>query len=277
MDNVPELIEGIRIPPVPEILSRLHGELQKDDPEMAQIATIIAQDVGMAGLVLKTVNAPFFGLQAKVQTIQNAVSILGMNYTVAIVAGLALKHSFEQTEGEKPPRFWDSPSNIAVVAAAISKKLRLCKPDEMYTLGLFHNVGHALMTQKFDDYLPFLEAHLNLDGVIIADAENQQYQCDHGVVGYYLAVSWGLDRVLAQVIRDHHSTADMLHSEGQKVTDQKNALAVLKLAEHVDKRFWGMTPDAEWQLVGDQVLDYLGLSSVDYEDICDEMQDLLIS
>ncbi len=38
----------------------------------------------------------------------------------------------------------------------------------------------------------------------------EQYNTDHAVLGYFLVNSWGLDRDIADVIRDHHNTKDCL-------------------------------------------------------------------
>ena len=54
-------------------------------------------------------------------------------------------------------------------------------------------------------------------------------------------------------------------------------LAILKIAEHVDKSFWGIKPDNEWTKVEDVVLDYLGISKPDFEDLREDMLDKLIA
>ena len=271
------LIEGIKIPPAPFILQQLHQELQKDEPVLLEIANIISQDVGMSALILRTVNSPYFGLRAKVHSIQHATNLLGMKYTINIIAGLLLRRTFEESEGANPPNFWDSPANIAMVAANIARVLSCCEPDEMYMLGLFHNAGHALLIQRFSDYKAFLENNINKEDMVITVIEDKQYNTDHAVLGYYLAQSWGLDRLLSEVIRDHHNTTERLTERGGEVSAEGIRLAVLKMAEHVDKLFWGMDPDREWLQIEDVVIDYLGISKPDFDDIKADMLDKLIS
>jgi HD-like signal output (HDOD) protein len=272
-----QLLSGIRIPPAPFILQRLHEELQKDEPALTDIANIISRDVGISALVLRTVNSPFFGLRAKINSIQHATSLLGIGYTTNIVASLALRQAFEQSGQANPNNFWDSPSNVAMVAADIARLFREVPPDEAYMLGLFHNAGHALLVQRFEDYRGFLDAHINHPDEFITAAEDRRYNTQHATVGYMLARSWGLEPHMARVIRDHHNAPERLAESGPGTHDEDSILCVLKLAEHVDKLHWGMDPDHEWEKIGEAVLDHLGMSGPDFEELRADMLDKLNS
>ncbi|MCG8426784.1 MAG: HDOD domain-containing protein [Chromatiales bacterium] len=272
-----KLISGIAIPPAPFILTQLHHELQKEDPVFTDIADTISQDIGMSALVLRTVNSSFFGLRVKVNSIQHAVNLLGIQYTVNIITGLLLRRTFDESEGANPPNYWDSPVNIAMTATNIARTISCGEPDEMYMLGLFHNAGHALLSHHFADYKEFYENSINREDLCITEIENQQYNTDHAVLGYYLARSWGIDRHIAEVIRDHHIAIERLTEKDGAITPAGNMLAILKIAEHVDKSFWGIKPDNEWTKVEDVVLDYLGISKPDFEDLREDMLDKLIA
>ncbi len=272
-----KLIEGITIPPAPFILKQLHQELQKDEPVLMDIANIISQDVGMSALILRTINSPFFGLRTKVRSIQHAASLLGITYAINIVTGLSLKRTFEESEGANPPNYWDSPTNIAMIAADVARGVSGVEPDEMYMLGLFHNAGHALLSQRFPDYKEFLKKNVNREDIIITEIEDQQYNTDHAVLSYYLARSWKLDSHIVEVIRDHHNTKEQLTEMDGEACTKGRLLAILKIAEHVDKIFWKMDPDSEWVQIENVVLDYLGMSKPDFDDLQADMLDKLIS
>lgn len=274
-DETLKILEDIKIPPAPHTLTKLHEELQKDEPLLMDIANIIAQDVGISALVLRTVNSAFFGLKAKAASIQHATSLLGMQNTVNIVAGLALRKAFDETDGANPPNYWDSPMNIAMVCADIARTISGVESDEAYMLGLFHNAGHALMMSYFKDYKEFLDQSLNQEGPVITELEDARYETDHAVLGYFLARSWGVDKPVAELIRDHHAVPDRLSLES--ASGKETLLCVLKMAEHIDKLFWGMDPDYEWLVIGDQVLDFVGLSKPDFEDLKTDMLEKLLN
>ncbi len=272
-----KLIGTIKIPPAPFILLKLQEELRKTEPALMAIADLISQDVGMSGLVLRTVNSPFFGLRAKVRSIQHATSLLGIRYTANIVAGLALKRTFEEAGGPNPPNFWDSPSNTAMAAADIARRISRGPPDEAYMLGLFHNSGHALLMQRFADYREFHTASVNLEDGLITELEDRRYNTDHATLGSMLARSWGLEPQITAVIREHHNVVERLKTLGPAVNTEGTLLCILKMAEHVDKGFWGLEPDHEWSRIQASVLDYVGLSEPDFNDLRDDLKEKLIS
>ena len=269
------ILEDISIPPAPAIIQQLQEQLQKEEQVLMDIANIIAQDMGISSLVLRTVNSSYFGLKVKIRSIQHAASLLGIRNTVNIVNGLVLRRTFEEMDGPNPPNFWESPSNIAMVSANIAQSISRVPSDEAYMLGLFHNSGHALMMQRFSDYRTFYNENANLEGTIITHLENERYQTDHAVLGYYLARSWGLDPKIAELIGAHHSVHEVLASD--ETTREGILLAILKMAEHIDKQFWGQVIDHEWEQIKDVVLGYVGISEPDFIDLQEDMQDQLIS
>lgn len=276
--QVKKHLEGVRIPPVPSILHILNKEVQKDYPDIATIKDAIKKDISTAALVLKTVNSSFFGLKVKVTSIGVALNILGINNTVNIVMGIVLATAFKE-EKQVPLNFWESPSNIALVAASLAKQLNLASPDDAYVVGLFHNAGHVLMLQKYPDYNDFLLAHYNDSNEKITTLEDKTYESDHATLGFYLASAWGLPKHMKLAILHHHNISDFLSYGSAQNSNESNPinnlLSLLKMAEHIDKAFWGMIPDFEWQRVGENVLGYLGLSEEDFEDIKADMLEQL--
>ena len=270
---VRKALKNIKIPPAPHVLDKLHKELQKDDPELDAIAEIQAQDVGLSALVLRSVNSPYFGLRTKAVSIQHATSLFGLRNIVNIVAGLALRRVFEESEGANPPNFWDSPLNVAMAATAIARAVFYPRPDEAYMLGLFHNAGHPLLTQHFAGYAEFMSQHINTPEQSICTAEDRQYRVEHAVLGYFLARAWGLDKRIANVIRDHHQVKSRFAARDRGDPSELSLLAILKMAEHIDKLFWGYQPDYEWLEIQDLVLNFVGLTEKDFADLHQDIAD----
>lgn len=277
LDHTRSLIAGMTIPPAPDILNRLHAELQKDEPELPVIANIIAEDPGLSALVLKTVNAPFFGMKATVRSIQHATGLLGLMNIVNIVAGLALT----QHLGRDPldDAHWEAQRYVARCAAALARRLGGVSPDEAYMLGLFHDAGQVLMRRRFEDYGTLQEGTERLPGPQRVEQEQQRYRTDHATVGYFLARTWHLDKALCNVIRDHHDAARRLDEHARQDDDEreKRLLCLLKMAEQIEFRHAGGRDDPEWDAIRDLLLTDCGLSEPDFEDLADEIMELVLS
>ena len=53
-------------------------------------------------------------------------------------------------------------------------------------------------------------------------------------------------------------------------------MAILKMAEHIERHHSGVDPDHEWEREREAVLGHLGLSEVDFEDLRVEVLDQLM-
>jgi len=272
-----DVIKQFKLPPTPHALNAIQKELNKDNFEISKIANLIAQDAALSALMLRSVNSPLFALRQEVSSIHQAINLLGVKNTINIVSGLILRQGMSGEGHVTPPKFWDSPSNIALMSAALTKKLTRIPTDEAYMLGLFHNVGHVLLMSKYDEYGDFLDVNFNPYEGNIIELELANFGIDHASLGYILAKTWGLKDNLCTLIRYHHRVLDVF--ENNLITDDKDLtmLCILKMAENIDKYFWDIRDDTEWAEVEELVLDYMGLSELDYKELAEDMSEKLIS
>ncbi|WP_419812240.1 HDOD domain-containing protein [Bacterioplanoides sp.] len=268
-EQIKQILQGIRIPPQPQILVDLQMEQLMPDPDMRAISRLISQDVGLTGTILKVVNSPFYGLKNRITSVDQAVNLIGLNSVVNIVNGVSIKSQMSDETIVNMNRFWDTATDISQVATQIAKQVGYPNPDLAYLLGLFHNCGIPLLMGRFDNYLEVMEesyAHDSSQRVI--DIENQRLNTNHAVIGYYTAKSWKLPKMLCEVIAEHHNAGRYFNSSNDKDSEQKTLLGILKMSEHIcgNYRILGkQQEDYEWQTIGSEVLAYLGLGEYDLE------------
>lgn len=276
-DQIKQILHGISIPPQPQILVDLQMEQVMPDPDINQIAKLISQDVGLSGTVLKVVNSPFFGLTNRISSVQQAVNLIGISSVVNIVNGISIKSEMSDETIVSMNRFWDTAMDIAMTASAIAKQVGFRNPDEAYALGLFHNAGIPLMMNRFDDYLQGMEESYASQGSRIIDVENRKYSSNHAVIGYYTAKSWNLPTHLCNAIAEHHDTARIFSDTKNADNDKKTLLAILKMAEHIcgNYRILGnQDEDYEWDAIQEDVLEYLGLSDYDLNNMMENFAEM---
>lgn len=275
-DRTEAILDGMHIPEQPQALLDIRRELGNEHADIGRVVACIEKDVGLAALVLRTVNSPFFGCARDVQSLSHATMMLGLQNIANVVTGLALRRSVEQAGGPQPKHFWKSPANVALLAAQIARRLTGVSPDEAYMAGLFRDVGEAMLAQRFPDYLSTIaQARAELDDAHhFTDPEDRRFDTNHAVVSYWVSRSWGLPAAVCNVIRDHH----VAHSRlcGYESDGELALLAVLKVAEHVDERFWG-TEGLEWSVVREPIASYFGMSEVELGDLVEDLLDMLAS
>jgi len=279
-EQIQRLLQGIKIPTQPQVLVDLQIEQIMPDPDMKRIARLISQDVGLSGTMLKFVNSSFFGLANKITSIEQAVSLLGLNSVINILNGLSIKGEMSDEKIQTLTRFWDTANDIAMVSATIAKQIGFKNPDEAYAAGLFHNAGIPLMLARFPNYkMAIEESYARKTGRII-DVENEMFNTNHCVIGYYTAKSWHLPKTICEVISQHHSAYSLFQEKDGKNQDKKTLMATLKLSEHICCNYsilGNQTEDYEWEEVKTDILEYIGLSTYDIADMKENFKDMGIN
>ncbi|MFG3452423.1 HDOD domain-containing protein [Stutzerimonas stutzeri] len=268
-EQIRSVLQGISVPPQPQIMVDLQMEQVMPDPDLRAIARLISQDPGLSGALLKTVNSPFFGLANRIASIQQAVNLLGCRSVINLINAQSIRGELTDAAIVTLNRFWDSAQDVASTCLALAKRIGHPAPDEAYTLGLFHNCGIPLMLTRFPGYMTVLEeAYASVDAAMrITDIENRVLNTNHAVVGYFVARSWKLPQHLCEAIANHHNALALFNDEWSD-PQVKTLLAILKMAEHICAchRVLGDQPeDHEWDAVAQLVLEYVGLSEYDFE------------
>ena len=279
-EQISNVLMGIKIPPQPQILVDLQIEQIMPDPDLKRIAALIRRDVGLAGTILKVVNSSFYGLSNKITSVDQAVSLIGLDSIINIINGVSIKSEMSDETITHMNRFWDTANDIAMIATNIAKMVGFPKPDLAYLLGLFHNVGVPLLMSRFDNYLEVLEQSYGNNSDRIIDIENDVLKTNHAVGGYYIAKSWNLPKLLCEAIAEHHSCERHFLGKQHTESEAKTLLAILKLAEHVCgsyKILGNQAVDFEWELIGNEVLTHLGLGEYDVEQLEANLDEMGIS
>lgn len=278
-EQISKILQGISIPPQPQIMVDLQMEQVMPDPDISRIADLISHDVGLAGTVLKVVNSPFYGLANDITSIQQAVAILGMNSVVNIVNGISIKSSMSDDTIKSLTRFWDTAMDVAMTSATLARQVGYNAPDSAYSLGLFHNVGVPLLLTRYPNYLDIMEESYSGNYNRIVDFENQQLNTNHAVLGYYTAKSWNLNKTICDIIADHHNCKRLFNSAPVE-NDRTTLTCILKMAEHICgnyKILGRQDVDYEWEDIGKMVLDYLGLNDYDLDSLKENFAEMGIS
>ncbi len=91
------ILQGISVPPQPQIMVDLQMEQMQPYPDVNNIARLISQDPGLSGALLKLVNSPFYGLSNRISSIQRAINLLGTNTVINLINAQAIKAPWTTT------------------------------------------------------------------------------------------------------------------------------------------------------------------------------------
>lgn len=278
-EHIQHALHGISVPPQPQVMVDLQMEQYMPDPDLAAIGKLIALDPGLAGAVLKVVNASHLAQTGPVASITQAVTLLGTASVIELINAQSIKGEMTDETIVTLNRFWDNAQDVAATCAALARQLGGASVDDAYALGLFHDAGVPLMLKRFPGYMGVLEqAYAQAsEHWRVVDTENRAFSTNHAVVGYYAARAWRLGSPVCGVIASHHNAAALLRDPSPRSQALKPLLALLKMAEHIcasHQVLAGEPVDHEWNHAGAMVLDYVGLSEYDFDHLKETLREL---
>ncbi|MDE1941677.1 MAG: HDOD domain-containing protein [Betaproteobacteria bacterium] len=275
-------ILDIGIPPRPEILAHLEAEAQKESPDYREIERLISADVGISAALIKTINSPFYGLRAKVSSVHQAISLLGMSSVTRVVTGMALRTIAAGANLADIESHLEASAQMALVTGYIAKKLSGVDSEQAFTFGLFQNCGTLLLLARRPGYRKILELAQRTPEKLLTQTEIDQMGVSHASIGSLMAKEWGLGESITEAIWYHHDYGEFVGQHIKKLSTEKLNLAETQalialglLAERAICWHAGFDQTAEWKAGGQIALEYFGFSPAGYQEIVEDVQGLL--
>ncbi|MEW5792633.1 MAG: HDOD domain-containing protein [Pseudomonadota bacterium] len=280
LEKAEKLIKSIGIPAQPKLVLDIDDELKQAEPDIGKITGLISQDPALTAKIIRVVNSPFFGTRKQVDSVKQALTILGLTHFKNVVIASALSEALrlDQRHSINEP-FWNHSILAARIAAFIARRLfrNPAMENEAYIAGLFHDCAVPLLAQKFPDYLPLAPAALNQQPAADSlQVEERAYHTNHCAVGYLVAKSWHLPAAVCQAILFHHSPDVDIHAD----LLTRKLSACLLLAEHINHSYAAMlsgaSADASPEAQGlAKALFELDLAPEDLKDLKEDAYEIL--
>jgi len=207
-------IAGIgALPSPPKIYNQLMSELQSEEASIKKIAETVSRDVSLTAKLLQMVNSAFFGLPRHVESIMQAVSMLGL----AAVRGLVLTAgAFSQFKIPDLPEIsidsiYSHSLAVGTQAQKIAQAIGLPRPmcDEALMAGMLHDVGKLVMLTHFRDELRETLRMADEASIPVYEAEQRVMKVNHADIGTHLLSLWGLPDSILEPVALHHDPRRM--------------------------------------------------------------------
>jgi EAL and modified HD-GYP domain-containing signal transduction protein len=152
----PEIITGRKIPDNKLVILNLIAELQNPDTEIKDLTRIIKGDPALSFKLLKLINSAAFGASRNVESIQHAVTLLGLERIKSWASLLAL-----QNIQDKPVALNQIALIRAITCEQLARYLAPGKAPLFYTAGLF-----SCLAAFFDTELGEIISKIPLHGEV---------------------------------------------------------------------------------------------------------------
>ncbi len=194
---------------LPDIYWQLKEILDSHDYSMQDVAQLIVYDPGLTARMLQIVNSAYFGFAAKIDTVNHAVSILGVQQIQDLVLATAIADALGDYECEQLDikQFWLRSVYRAIAARNLAGVCNLMDGERMFVAGLLSGIGHLIMYQSIPVLALQAQREADETGKKLHLVERDVIGFDHAGVAGVLMKNWQLPDSLVTVI-EHHLEPD---------------------------------------------------------------------
>jgi len=270
-----KIVKKVELPSQPTVVLEINKEMGTESPNFKKIADLISQDAALTAKVINVINSPFFGVARKVDSIPQALTLMGVQNFFKIILTTALREAISGDGSSEI--FWHHSIKTAIAAEFIAKGLRATlstdeiTPDMAYLAGLFHDCAIPILAKRSADYLKYVQYFIS-HKVNISQAEEKMISSDHCVIGHLMAKSWSVSDAVCKAILYHHEKTLVAQDD-----IPIKLVALLKMADYlaythefntggvdvVIKNEWEIE---EWAATNQSTLDTLALTVEDLKD-----------
>ncbi len=204
---IKEIVEKIRdgniaLPEMPKVVDELRAVLADLTVETEAVIKVLEKDPSLAARMIATANTAAYGGRGRITDLNSAVTRLGNRTIDNLVQTAALQGMFTFRSPAFKQVFrdmWKAQFMSACLCRDVARECEVGDPDEMYLLGLMHNIGELFLLRVFGE---LFQRHNNqvlsmndVLGVI------REWHC---VFGEGLMKKWDMGDTFMTIARRHH-------------------------------------------------------------------------
>lgn len=198
------LAKASALPTLPEVASFVISTIDDETSNADSLVALLNTDPVIVARILAAANSSAFGLSSRVDSMREAILVLGLEEIRSITLATAIVDRFNMKSANFDPRMlWRHSLGVATCARLIAEENQY-NAEAAFTAGLLHDIGQLLLfavaPKLFEEVLMRRQ---RLDESII-EAEQAVFGFDHAVAGGELIKKWRLPADIADGIHGHH-------------------------------------------------------------------------
>lgn len=207
--DIRELANSVtRAPSLPENYLAINAVLASDAPTMEKIASIVESDPAMTATVLRLANSGFFGGQTRIESVFEAISLLGTELLRSLALAAGIFGRYEDTPAFSITDFSARAIRVAGLARNLASGEACCRKtaEEVFISALLCDIGLLVLATGSPQSYERVRAAAASGGSLV-EAEKKILGATHAHLGAYLMALWGFPDEVSLAVAFHHSPA----------------------------------------------------------------------
>lgn len=244
----------IDLPVLPETVTAVLKVVNNSNISAQEMEQFILRDQVLATRVLRVANSAFYGFGRRIETVRQAVVLLGTRKLREVVSAASTQELFRIDSSQKVVGrcLWRHALAVALWTQQILEVLQRTPDMSVFTAGLLHDIGIVVLHQRYGTPYGKVLQYSDEKDIHHFYAEKELMGTTHAEIGGKLCSKWSLPVEIAHLVQHHHS--NQLANEP--------LLQILRLADLMAVRSgcaafaWGVEPE-----LPTEIYDYMGLTA----------------
>jgi HD-like signal output (HDOD) protein len=196
-----------RLPTLSPMRTQLLSKLARRNCDVAELTAVVEKDAVLSAQILRLSNSALFGRTQPVNSVQHAITMVGVSSMRKFVLGASISNIFSRFK--TAPSFSMARFNLHSVATGtlvemISDEIPFEQPAGAFIAGLLHDVGKLLiavsMPKQYEDILGVVA----VTGAPLIACEREVLGTDHAELSGLAISRWELAEPIRLAASYHH-------------------------------------------------------------------------
>lgn len=163
MLDIADYLKDVQLPTMPEVARLLINSMQDDEIPLEKIRSAISKDPSLTAKLIRLANSARFGLARKVGSVDDAISMVGLNQVRTLCLAACMSDSFPMSMGINRDEFWKESMACAGYAHWIARTIG-ADAQQAWLTGFMLRLGELIIAQKEPEKLTSIEKMPHLPG-----------------------------------------------------------------------------------------------------------------
>jgi len=204
------LVEEVdKLVSLPDIYYRLEELIVDLNSTTDSIAGLLRSDPDLCARMLRMANSAFYSFPTRIESIERAVSTIGLRQIRELVLVTAVIKAFEGIPSAKVnmASFWEHSVAVAIMSREIGQSAGIPSAQNYYIPGLLHDLGRLVMYLQLPSLMNDLLERRDSSGMPLFQLEREILSYSHADIGGCLLEFWKLPQSIWEPVAMHHNPA----------------------------------------------------------------------
>ena len=195
------------LPSLPAVFIKVNEAIEDPKSSMRDIAEIISCDQSLSARLLRLANSAFFGFFSKVDTISQAVTIIGTKQLRDLILATSVIQVFKDisTDLVDIKSFWEHSIGCGIASRLLASYQNEINVEHFFVAGLLHDIGRLILYWKNPEQMKDILFRASENDKLLHQVEREVMGYNHAEVGGLLLRQWQLPGNLEDPVKYHHN------------------------------------------------------------------------